>query len=454
VPLAKIRPSPENNQLYKPVSSRDPDIRALAKDIEWDGVLEPLVLSLDNYILSGHRRYVAAKLARLVTVPCRYENVRRGDPEFLDWLRRYNMQRVKGPDEILREEIVALDPEEAHRTLDAERRKRARVSVETIELKDARRRAAISEAKRPFLETITRVLDERRDYLPLTDRQIHYALLNDPPLIHASKPDSTYTNTRAAYQSLCELLTRARLTNCIPFDAIFDPTRPVTTWQVWPSPTPFIRSQLDSLLKDYYRDLMQSQPNQVELIGEKNTIANIIEPVAMKYCIPLTIGRGYCSLPPRKAMADRFRAGGKEKLVLLVLSDFDPEGEDIAESYARSMRDDFGINNILPVKVALTRQQVAEMDLPPQMKAKEGSSRRKGFVEKHGDDVFELEAIPPDRLQEILREVIDKVLDLQAWNAEVERERQDAADLHVSRLRLAKYAESSLPDGAQGRTKR
>jgi hypothetical protein len=186
---------------------------------------------------------------------------------------------------------------------------------------------------------------------------------------------------------------------------------------------------LDGFLKGYYRDLQQSQPNHLEIVGEKNTIDNVIRPMAMEYCAPLTIGRGYCSLPPRHALAGRFRASGRAQLVLLVLSDFDPEGEDIAHCFARSMRDDFGAEGIVPVKVALTARQVSDLNLPPMMKAKESSSRAAKFKGRHGDDVFELEAVPPDRLQAILREAIDGVLDVDAFNAEVEAEKRDAARL-------------------------
>jgi hypothetical protein len=86
---------------------------------------------------------------------------------------------------------------------------------------------------------------------------------------------------------------------------------------------------------------------------------------------------------------------------------------------------------------ARIRPTPQEMGLPPQMKAKETSSRCKGFVEKYGDDVFELEAVPPDRLQEILREAIDGVLDLDAFNAEVDAEKNDAAELERVRKQLA-----------------
>ena len=60
-------------------------------------------------------------------------------------------------------------------------------------------------------------------------------------------------------------------------------------------------------------------------------------------------------------MAQRFKKSGKDKLVLLMVSDFDPDGEEIAHSFARSMRDDFGVADIHPIKVALTAAQVKEV---------------------------------------------------------------------------------------------
>jgi hypothetical protein len=387
-------------------------------------------------------------LAGRKTAPCRTEDLLSTDPEFVPLLREYNRQRVKGLDEVLREEVVSADPEEAHRVLLEHRRKAAEVSADTIRIEGRTHRARITSAKQPLLDAIRAVLGERRDYWPLTDRQIHYALLNDPPLIHASKPGSRYRNDKPSYKRLCELLTRARLAGEIEFAAIHDPTRPVLLWDCHREPTPFIREQVDGFLEGYYRDLQQSQPNHIEIVGEKNTIDNIIRPVAMEYCIPLTIGRGYSSLPPRYDMARRFRRSGKERLILLALSDFDPEGEDIAHSFARSMRDDFGVEEIVPIKVALTPQQVAAMNLPPMMKAKEKSSRAKRFKARHGDDVFELEAVEPARLQQILRDAIDAVLDVDAFNAEIEAEKRDAAHLDGLRHTLHRLLVEGLDPGA------
>jgi hypothetical protein len=294
-----VKPSPENERLlYNRIRRDDPDIIALAKSIKKIGVKEPLVLTLDHYILSGHRRRMACELARMETVPVRFEPIRRGDgeepadPGFVGLLREYNRQRVKTFDEMVREEALTVNPEDAHRVLVEHRKKCSAVTADVLKIDGVKTRAAITAAKRPFLDAIRRVLQDLKLYWPLTDRQIHYNLLNNPPLKHASKADSVYRNDTASYKALCELLTRARLAGQIPFDAIEDPTRPVQTWRTWNSVGPFLRRELDGMFKDYFRNLLQSQPNHIEIVGEKNTIQGIIEPVAQDFCIPYTIGRG------------------------------------------------------------------------------------------------------------------------------------------------------------------
>lgn len=69
VPLKNIRPSPENDTLYRPVDPNDPDLEALVASIRKHGLREPLVITLEGFILSGHRRYAAAKFAGLQKVP-------------------------------------------------------------------------------------------------------------------------------------------------------------------------------------------------------------------------------------------------------------------------------------------------------------------------------------------------------------------------------------------------
>ncbi len=427
-----IQPSPENDQLYHPVNESDPEIISLSESIKRNGVQEPLLITMDGWIISGHRRYAAARLAGLDNVPCRVADIRKDDDKdyFIQLLRECNRQRVKTFDEKVREELVSVKPDEAYDQLVAYRCTKSAVrSDQRITIADAKARAAITEAKAPMLAAVRKIIAQREEFWPLSDRQIHYALLNDPPLRHAGKKASRYNNTPASYKSLVDLLTRARVEGLISMDVIADETRPEYVWDIHRDVQGYLRGEMDSLLKGYWRDLMQSQPHHIEVVGEKNTIAPILKPVCAYYTIPLTIMRGYCSLPPRHHIAQRYSRSGKDRLVLLIVSDFDPDGQEIAQSLAASMRRDFGIDNVLPIKVALDAVQVERFALPPAMEAKKSSANYRKFVTRHGANVYELEALKPEDLQAVLREAVDRVIDIEAFNAELAQEKQDAAQL-------------------------
>ena len=440
LPIDSIEPAPENDLIYRAITVEDPDIQALAESIRKNGILEPLVISKDNFVLSGHRRLFAALLTGLAEVPCRTEDISHNDLFFKRRLTEYNRQRVKGVDEVFREELLRADPDTSYNQLLSERIDRADIDLEqlsVIQLRAEKYRAEISKAKQPMLNAINKVLEQNRAFWPLSDRQVHYYLLNNPPLIHASKPNSTYHNHLKCYKALVDLLTRGRLEGLIDWKAIADTTRPVVSWDVHKNPASFIAKEIKEFLRGYYRDLLQSQPNHIEVIGEKNTIQGIIKPICGSYAVPYMIGRGYCSLDPRKRLVDRFLKSGKENLVVLALSDFDPDGEEIAHSFARSLRDDFNIDEgqIIPIQVALTWEQVEELQLPPIMSAKETSANYDRFTQEHGHVVHELEAVPPTKLQQYLHNAIASVIDVDAYNAEVTGEKRDAAYLETVRTK-------------------
>ena len=445
--ITQIKPAPENDKLYKPVDLNDSQTTTLADSIREFGVKEPIVVTLDGFILSGHRRFAAAKLAGLKEVPVRREDIRRSDPEFFRLLREYNRQREKTLDERLREEIVSVNVDDAYSSLVEYRKQASEISAETVVLGRYKERSTISDAKQPMLDAIRKILQERRQFWPLSDRSIHYALCNILPLRHARKPGSVYANTMKCYKDCCDLLTRARLCGLIPMAAIADETRPVTIWGTNATAGEFIRKELETFAKTYWRDLLQSQPNHIEILVEKNTVESIVSPIASNYTIPITSGRGYCSIPPRQAMLQRFRKSGKERLILIVVSDFDPEGESICESFARSMRDDFNCD-ISAIKAALTYQQTQELILPPALEAKQTSSRFPAFSRKYGNNVYELEALEPEKLQGLVDEAVRSVIDVDLFNAEQEKERTDSQWLDVMRRRMmAALSEISIDGG-------
>jgi hypothetical protein len=429
-----ISPSPENARLYRPVTPDDPATIDLADSIREHGILEPLVVSADYYIISGHRRHCAARTAGHIELPCRVLDIRRGDEEqasddFLRLLREHNRHRIKTRDELLREAIISVDPNKAHRALSAYRKRKSKVKVVAIDIREVARRKEISPAKMAFLEAVKRIIFALEEFWPLSLRQIHYQVLNDPPLIHSAKPESRYRNDKRSYAALIDLVTRARHEGYIDYDVIDDPTRPVTICAVQPNLSSYYEQQMKDLLNGYWRDLMQSQPNHIEIVVEKNTLKTIVEPVALEFCIPLTIGRGQCSTRPLYDIAERYKRCGKEKLIILAVSDLDPDGDAIAHSLGQRLRDDFNIQTVEVIKCALTMEQVNDLDLPEKYeRAKVDSPNYHRYVETyHSDLVWELEAVPPNVLQRMLKDAIDGVIDRRAFNAEVTQERADAA---------------------------
>ena len=282
----------------------------------------------------------------------------------------------------------------------------------------------------PFLDAVAKIINSYREFWPISLRKVHYDLLNDPPLTHASKPDSRYRTDdakRTWTRKLSNLVTRARIEGLIPEDAIEDESRPITILDCYPEAGAFIEKELDGLLKGYSRDFQRPQPNHIELMVEKNTAGNFLKPVALEYGIPLTSGHGFCSLPPRIGMKNRFLASGKDKLVIIVVSDFDPDGEEIGHSFARLMRDDFDLN-VTAIKAGLTLEQIKRLKLRSSHHAKKGSTNYKRFAAKYGadQDAYELETLKVADLQREVRTVINQVMDLEVFDAEVEQEKLDA----------------------------
>ena len=114
------------------------------------GVRSPLIVSLDLFIMSGHRRHKAAGLAGLLAVPCIILPIRRSDYTSDQWLvilREHNRQRDKDRSEKLREEIVSINPDDAHASLMEYRRSESTIKVRPIKIVGTKHCAAISKAK-------------------------------------------------------------------------------------------------------------------------------------------------------------------------------------------------------------------------------------------------------------------------------------------------------------------
>ena len=71
------------------------------------------------------------------------------------------------------------------------------------------------------------------------------------------------------------------------------------------------------------------------------------------------------------------------------------------------------------------------------------SSNYKKFRSQYGDKVYELEAIHPEELQNILEQHIDAVLDLDLLNYELSQEQSDAEEIAKQRKLLLRVIEGA-----------
>lgn len=220
-------------------------------------------------------------------------------------------------------------------------------------------------------------------------------------------------NTPQSYKRLAGIISDARLAGLVDWDAIEDRGRVPDVPRQWGS----AREILDVAMRQFRLPRWEDQEAYIELWVEKQALAGVLEPLARRHHITLMVNKGYSSQSAMRESAIRFsRAEDCGKSVVLgYLGDHDPSGEDMV----RDIRDRlalFGVEALQVDKLALNMDQVRQYKLPPNP-AKSSDSRFKKHQEEFGDESWEVDALNPKTLQEI---VTDWVLDY------VDREKLDA----------------------------
>ena len=247
-----------------------------------------------------------------------------------------------------------------------------------------------------------------------------------------------YRNNDTSYNALVTLLTQARYSGEVSMQVIDDPTRPRLIRHGWPSVQKFIDHQLNNFLTGYHRSPQLDQPRHIEVLGEKNTLMQILKPICERYYVPLSLGRGYGSIPVWRDMAARFHRSRTDAFTLIVASDYDPEGLDLADDGVRSLRDCFGVD-VDYHRIAITPTQIEELNLQSDFNpAKADSSRLKTFIGKTGGkQTWELEALPPQYLQDQLAAAIEANMDMEIYRRSVSKLHEDAEYLASVRGEIA-----------------
>lgn len=274
-----------------------------------------------------------------------------------------------------------------------------------------------------LLAEVKAVLEEYRDYLPMTARQIYYRLIGA-----YGRP-----KTEPFYGNLCEHLSNARRGGLIPFDSIRDDGVTIIRRDYFEGEDDF-RWHLRHLARNYRRDLMATQPCYIEVWCEAGGMLKQLSDVAHPYSVRVYSSGGFDSLTAKKDIADRIIETGKPAIILH-LGDYDPSGESIFQSSAQDVSA-FVVADRLSAditvefrRVALTADQVRAYGLPT-APAKTTDSRSRAWT----GETCQLEALTPRQIAEILDEAIRDCLDME--QLEGDREDEYVERDRVTRLLL------------------
>ncbi len=446
VPASKIQPSPENAELYGEIDfNSDPALPMLRRSIVERGLEEPLILTRDNFILSGHRRFHIVKTLGWQVVPCRCVRLKRSDvKDYHRLLAEYNPQRVKSVAAILAENFLLGDKPETRSQSWADYQKRTcPETTDPVQVSGSKFFKSIGERRAEFLAAAQDVIKALRNYWPLTVRQVHYGLLNNPPLTQVTRGRDErwrYRNDAASYGKLSDLLTLARYCREVPWRAIADATRETREFSGSRNLAEFIEVESRNFLNGYGRHRQEGQPNQVEVVIEKNTLIGLVQGICENLHVPFTPLRGYGGpsvwhelhvrlMKKRKSFPDA-------KLVLIFVSDHDPEGFDLMDDAVRSLRD----KHLIPVeaiRAAVTKEQVKRFHLQSNF-AKETSARFKSYVQRTGtNQTWECEALPPEDLRRAVYDSILSALNVEQLGAVQKLETEEQKQLERIRKRIA-----------------
>jgi len=225
-------------------------------------------------------------------------------------------------------------------------------------------------------------------------------------------------NNLASYKRLVAFLTRWRKSGDLNPAVFVDKTRKPDPPQTWADLATFLHRVRES----YHRDRWRGQEVRPEVWCEKQALETIFGPVCEEFGVLLQVCRGYPSLT---CLVEASRRTER----ILYFGDLDPTGVDIWRNVREELEDQWGAEVNLDV-IALTKDQAEERELPWDY-AKLTDSRTKAFLAEYGvDHTWELDALPPDVLETMVREAIEgEITDRDAWDQEGEREEEESEKL-------------------------
>lgn len=241
-------------------------------------------------------------------------------------------------------------------------------------------------------------------------------------------------NSQKEYKRIGSIISSARLAGAIDWEVIEDRTRSLEEVPTWHSP----KAILESAAHSFKIDKWDSQPVYMEVWVEKEALAGVIAQACKEYDLPYFSCRGYASQTALYDAGKRIQIHlDYRPVVILHLGDHDPSGIDMTrdikdrlELFSGYWGGDHDGGSLDIERIALNYDQVEEHKPPPNP-VKATDSRTGAYSKKFGDSCWELDALEPSLMEQLINDQVESYLDQDQWDKEKERERELKKRLHT-----------------------
>lgn len=220
-------------------------------------------------------------------------------------------------------------------------------------------------------------------------------------------------NTQRSYKNLGTVVNRARLAGMISWDHIEDRTRNLRELPTWGRPESILRTAQ----RQYREDIWKTQDYRVEVWVEKDALVDVVARAADQWDVPYFSCRGYVSQSEMWAAGQRiverwgYGVENAQYTVIVHLGDHDPSGIDMT----RDIDDRLGLftnwDGYEVRRIALNMDQVVR-HRPPPNPAKITDSRARDYIARYGRESWELDALEPSVLVELIENEIADIVDM------------------------------------------
>lgn len=238
--------------------------------------------------------------------------------------------------------------------------------------------------------------DMRRQGYDLTLRQLYYQFV----------AKALIPNTERSYKNLGNVISRARMAGLLDWDYLEDRTRSLRGFNHAGSVGEF----MSDLVWRYHVNRWLDQENRVEVWVEKEALVSVVGRAAMRFDVDFFACKGYVSQSELWAASQRHlryeRQG--QSVTVIHLGDHDPSGIDMTRDVQDRLYG-FGTSTEV-VRVALNMEQIDRYGPPPNP-AKMTDSRSGGYVDLYGDESWELDALTPQVIDDLVSRHIEELID-------------------------------------------